>query len=651
MSNTVESASACLQTAIEAYEAALKEAFGIAEVDKALQDDPLSVTSKGQNPENNDGGSNSRVESDSALRTQNAESVSKSEPLTLAVILNVLHARDVVQRILRENNVVSSQDSARLICLDRFLKSKANEVVQTYDFAQARESLRRPKSSWWWFLEAKSPDHEDPRWSRQDWIWNALSVVAIGLASTNIIYTTKAFSKSGFDWLGAFTTVAQGTVVLVFAGGAFTEKGQKISEDVFNSLNIPKTLHAESTFIISAGFCGVTYILAQQLPLVGAHYYQKGQAYEKRSNWNSAQDQYERALNFLPNKAKAYVALGNSYEYLSDLDKAEGAYKNAFAEGDSESAIRRARLLVLRSFDETKWQNPLEKQSVNKGEPNSNDELAKKELEQQATKEIERKAKLQEAQNILDIALARISQEAKLKKDKPRKSNSKENNSEEDNSEEDNPETNRLASSLLVREENPESIKDRSKSDRSRLRDIYIIYGIADWAQVNLEETDNEIISDHLSSATKNFQLAQAAEEGLPPLIGLQGLTKCYENLAILAEIRFEYYQYSKQMMRPTENSQIIPKELSDYLHDNDFAIGFYTSNLDFAIEDLGLTKEEIENANNGSKLKEIIARNLYIQDSFFPADACYKTLVNRAEISVLDSSIMQTILDARWSD
>ena len=81
---------------------------------------------------------------------------------------------------------------------------------------------------------------------------------------------------------------------------------------VFNSLNIPKTLHAESTFIISAGFCGVTYILAQQLPLVGAHYYQKGQAYEKRSNWNSAQDQYERALNFLPNKRKTCQAAADT---------------------------------------------------------------------------------------------------------------------------------------------------------------------------------------------------------------------------------------------------------------------------------------------------------------------------------------------------
>jgi len=573
-----------LQEAVQKYQEALGEVFGKEAVKKALQEMEASEQEEESLPQPQDSQLPERQNRLGQLfaSIQNIFHPREKDPIAseknpnFSQVLKLLHARDAVQERLEEKPSFEeiSSYSSDLIHLDQFLKDRSNVIAQNENLIKAHNSLKPSASHWWWFLEVKQID---PWWSTQDWLWNVFTVVVLAVASSNIIITARAFSKGGFDWFGAFTTVVQSGVVVAFAGGALTDKGHKLAEDVLTNLKIPKNLHAEATFVMSAGFCALTYGGTQNLPLVGAHYYRQGQMYEKKLRWESAKDQYERALNFLPDDPKIYVALGNTYEFLSDLPNAQKFYKSAFDQGDSASAIRFAKILVIQVFDKTMWEKP-----TNKSE--SQDKIYQQEEQKYKFKQdVERETKLEETERALDVAEVRINENIQTQVNKNVQTHENDQTQEKKAGQQTDKDQ---KSDFKDKIKNTENLRD---SDKKQLGEIKIIRGLLKLLKVDIGDKDS--VSGYLSDSLISFKDATKIAPSL------NDLAQCYTYLTTLAREKINIYN-SKTSPDEGDFSGAIDKFLIQPLNSNDIA-------------EITHSLMILASLTNDSKLKEQVKKEL----------------------------------------
>ena len=141
---------------------------------------------------------------------------------TLEQIIDVLVARDAVEAIKQNAEDTTGKTLAQLILLDQRLRSQSNVLTQQAQLADCRQSLQPPESAWWWWLDP--PPAQMPWWSRFDWCWNLLTVGCLVITGTFITNTAQAFSTSGFDLIGTFSTITQGAGLVLVAGAALTDK-------------------------------------------------------------------------------------------------------------------------------------------------------------------------------------------------------------------------------------------------------------------------------------------------------------------------------------------------------------------------------------------------------------------------------------------
>lgn len=284
-------------------------------------------------------------------------------------VIDALLARDAVEKIRQdcEKSAASplpTEVYARLIKLDQRLKSKTAVIAAHGDLDNSRQSINPSAQAWWWFLAPAPKTTKQHEQDRFDWVWNGLTVVFLVTATSFATSTAKAFSIQGFDVLGLFSSFIQGAGLAFVAGGAFTEKGQRVVQNALRSVNIPSHHHAEATCLLSASLLTMSFLGYSNLYRLGNLYYAWGQGERDRGDNISAFQTFQKVLDFAPNKKEAYSALGQVAENMGRLEEAATYYEQGLALSDPASALGMARLVLLNTLKENGWATPMDNQKI-----------------------------------------------------------------------------------------------------------------------------------------------------------------------------------------------------------------------------------------------------------------------------------------------
>ncbi len=399
----------------------------------------------------NDSYRDSRLEDAIARYTESLTIIEgQSNTPTLEEIIDVLIARDAIEQLRDDLKNVPSQFLAALVQLDARLKQQTPKLVANPHLADCRVSTQPPESAWWWFLEAEPP--VESWWTGFDWLWNLLTVACLVFTGTFVTNTAQAFSSNGFDLLGTFSTITQGAGLVLVTGGALTDQGQQVIEQIWSSLRIPRRFHAEATFVVAALLLFTAYNINQNLPAFGKYYYQQAEEAEADGEWLAAKDNYQRALQFIPGETTIQLRLGKINEQLGQLPAAQKNYQNAVLEtNDNEAIIRLARVSLLQALQSARW---TEKIGTDQEE------------------------NLRNAEIYLDLAEKNLTEASQ---------------------------DNRFGS-------NP----DLEIQTQRLLKEVYINQGILSWANIGLENPDRLAKDEGLDRAEAMFQKASDLEYYLP---------------------------------------------------------------------------------------------------------------------------------------
>lgn len=285
------------------------------------------------------------------------------------LVMDALLARDAVEKVRQDDEKSAASPLptgvyARLIKLDQRLKSKNDLIAAHGDLESSRQSINPNSLAWWWFLTPAPQAVKQHDQDRFDWVWNGLTVVFLVTATSFATSTAKAFSIQGFDVLGLFSSFIQGAGLAFVAGGAFTDKGQRVVQNALRSVNIPSYHHAEATCLLSASLLTMSFLGYSNLYRLGNLYYVWGQGERDRGDNISAFQTFQKVLDFAPNKKEAYSALGQVAEKMGRLDEAATYYEQGLALSDPSSALGMARLVLINTLKESGWAAPMDNQKV-----------------------------------------------------------------------------------------------------------------------------------------------------------------------------------------------------------------------------------------------------------------------------------------------
>ncbi|PSN77988.1 hypothetical protein C8B47_19175, partial [filamentous cyanobacterium CCP4] len=301
---------------------------------------------------------------EAALVKVEAGDGSASEPDVIALLL----ARDALERQKQTETELGEADSLRLLSLDRRLKQQAQAINNAVSLNDCRATLTPSGAAWWWSLEPPAPPTKVYKQDQFDWVWNLLTVTCLVFSASFATHTARAFSTQGFDLMGTISTITQGAGVALVAGGALTDKGRKVTENVLRSLNIPHVFYAEATFGFSALLLGTTFLLNSNLAKVGDTYQRQGDRLLNQGNLLIARKKYLRAMDFDTNDETLLLALGDVSQQLGDLDEAETYYRQGMALDETTGMNGLARNLVLKEIEAKGWNASIDELTARRAE-------------------------------------------------------------------------------------------------------------------------------------------------------------------------------------------------------------------------------------------------------------------------------------------
>lgn len=300
---------------------------------------------------------------ESALVKVESGNGSACEPDVIALLL----ARDGVEQE-KQRGELGEANSIRLLALDQRLKQQASAITAATSLAHCRDSLSPPSSAWWWSLEPPAPPAKVYKLDQFDWVWNLLTVTCLVFSASFATHTARAFSTQGFDLMGTISTITQGAGVALVAGGALTDKGRKVTENILHSLKIPPVFYAEATFGFSALLLGTTFLLNSNLAKVGDIYQRQGDRLLNQGNLLTAHKKYLRAMDFDIHDETLLLALGDVSQQLGELDEAETYYRQGMALDEATGMNGLARNLVLKEIEAKGWNASIDELTARRAE-------------------------------------------------------------------------------------------------------------------------------------------------------------------------------------------------------------------------------------------------------------------------------------------
>jgi Flp pilus assembly protein TadD len=262
-------------------------------------------------------------------------------------ILGVLLARDEVQAALAEWGAVCPESLMQVNALDGRLKQQAERIRQELTLSDWHRLVGAKEEAWWWLLQPASQQE-----GSHDWVLKALSVTFLTIALGLVSNMAPRFWSGGPDVFGGVAIAGQSLLTLLAAGGVLTKAGQEGFERLLARWKQPKQHWQKFS-------CGASFLLMLaligfrlSLPQIASYYSQQGADKQKKGEWVSAQEDYQRAIQLDPDNADAHFGLGVLYEDLQDLDKARSEYRIALQAGNAKAFNNLARLYILeKKFD------------------------------------------------------------------------------------------------------------------------------------------------------------------------------------------------------------------------------------------------------------------------------------------------------------
>jgi tetratricopeptide (TPR) repeat protein len=260
--------------------------------------------------------------------------------------VNILTARDKVQKALGAENPVTANLLERLVVLDNRLQENAALISQILDLATYRNSLSVTPQEWWWNLDSTVESDSSDKFA---WLWKGarLSVWTMNLGLLGTL-ATRFFS--GASGLTEVLTIALPSIlVLLQANNELTSSGQEGFNRLFNRLKIPPHLYEQAKFIPTASLFGFLLIIWFLQPQFSQEINREGRRAEEKGQLTSAEQNYLKAIALDGNNLDATYNLGNLYEELQNFDDARKYYIIAAKGGFPDAYNNLARLYILQN--------------------------------------------------------------------------------------------------------------------------------------------------------------------------------------------------------------------------------------------------------------------------------------------------------------
>lgn len=244
-----------------------------------------------------------------------------------ARLVRLLTARDDLASALAAARPLSPEMVARLAALDEQLKQKAPAMAGAAGsaaLASWRDAVQPPDSAWWWRLDERAAALA-PKPSA---LWTVAAGFFITVAISLMADIARRFLTGGPDFIGVFSTLAQGFLALL-AGRALTQSGGEALERGLRRLGVRyrRGYLLEATFALAVLL--IVLALRISLPAIARSYNDRAVLAQQQGRLTSAIQGYQRAINLSPDYAQAHYNLGTAYEDVLEYDKALAEYQTA----------------------------------------------------------------------------------------------------------------------------------------------------------------------------------------------------------------------------------------------------------------------------------------------------------------------------------
>ncbi|MCP4351646.1 MAG: tetratricopeptide repeat protein [Desulfobacterales bacterium] len=282
------------------------------------------------------------------------ESLTPGSPEADQQIIGVLTARDAVQAALDNQSEADVSDIKLLSSmyddlesLDKRLNEKGTMIASTVRLNEWANRLKIPGDTWWWsFLRPMD---------RLDWIWNAVTVVSIALATSFVINIYSALSVGSASIATTFTMIMQAAGLAAIGGGALSQSGQQFVQNLLPKLGIPKRFFAEITCVAAITFAGILFLTSNYMD---TYYHKTGDKYYDTGELASAEEFYLKGLQINSTDNEFNESLGKVYESLGNLEQAVQYYHLSVQGGQYDSLNDLGRAYINRVSPVTRKADP-----------------------------------------------------------------------------------------------------------------------------------------------------------------------------------------------------------------------------------------------------------------------------------------------------
>ena len=260
---------------------------------------------------------------------------------TPEVVIEVLIARDEVQKKLQNISKPPARKLKLLVQLDLRLKKQAGKIAEVLHQEDYRTSFNTPDHSWWWHLDSFHP------LNKFDWLWSSLTVVAIIVSVSLAVEISSRFLIENAGFLSAFAVIFQSALTIITAGGVLTKKGRTGINRFLIRIGIKSYWFQEVKLGLSAMLLIFLLSFRTSLPWISQHFNEQGLEHNISGQIGKAKSNYELAISLDSDNMEAHFNLGHLYQDLQEIKKAKIQYSTA-AQGGLDIAYNNlGRLYIL----------------------------------------------------------------------------------------------------------------------------------------------------------------------------------------------------------------------------------------------------------------------------------------------------------------
>jgi tetratricopeptide (TPR) repeat protein len=252
-----------------------------------------------------------------------------NKPFEKERALEILAARDALQKELEAAAEIPIDMWAKLIEQDARLKQKAYKITQVLDLAEYRETLPISEKAWWWSLESRESLHP---YNRFDWLVKTGKILLLGVNFT-LIGTLATRFLSGSSGLVEIGGVIFSTFIsIVQTQNVLMQVRQKGFAKLMNFLKVREywyeTVQLFTTVIVFGVLLGVWTHLSFFSELYNHQGKQLQSPLESQElpHLALAEKKYLKAIELDEDNLDAHYKLATLYEELQDFDSAKKQY-------------------------------------------------------------------------------------------------------------------------------------------------------------------------------------------------------------------------------------------------------------------------------------------------------------------------------------